>query len=81
VCAYLVINPRDTRVAGLTQAESDVVALVSAGCSNGEIAARRGTSLRTVGNQLSAIFKKLGLSSRHALVQLVAGQPRRSRDT
>jgi DNA-binding CsgD family transcriptional regulator len=77
VCGYLVIGRQDPHIAGLTQAESDVVALLSSGCSNGEIAARRGTSVRTVGNQLSAIFKKLGLSSRNELVELATGLPRR----
>jgi DNA-binding CsgD family transcriptional regulator len=77
-CGYLVIRSQDPHIVGLTQAESGVVALVSSGCSNREIAARRGTSVRTVSNQLAAIFKKLGLSSRNELVELAAGLPRRS---
>lgn len=81
VCGYLVIGPQDTRVAGLTQAESDVVALLSMGFKNGEIAARRGTSVRTVENQLSVIFKKLGVKSRNELVEFAAGLPRLPPDT
>ncbi len=80
MCGYLVLAPRDARVAGLTPAESDVVTLLSMGCANGEIASRRGTSVRTVGNQLSMVFKKLGLKSRNELVEFAAGRPRRPPD-
>jgi DNA-binding CsgD family transcriptional regulator len=73
-----VIGHQDPHIVGLTLAESDVVALLSSGSSNREIAAHRGTSVRTVSNQLAAIFKKLGLSSRNELVELAAGLPRRS---
>lgn len=56
----------------LSTAESEVAALAVAGLSNAEIAKRRGTSTRTVANQMAAIFKKVGAGSRaelaHALV-------------
>jgi DNA-binding NarL/FixJ family response regulator len=48
----------------LSRAEREVVACVLQGCSNGAIAAQRGTSLRTVAVQLQSIFRKLGVGSR-----------------
>lgn len=62
---------------GVTPAEADVVRGVLAGESNAAIAARRGTSVRTVANQLAALFKKLGVGSRAELVHhvVVGGTP------
>ncbi len=51
----------------LTASERDVAVLASSGLSNHEIAARRGTSTRTVANQLASILQKTGASSRRAL--------------
>jgi DNA-binding NarL/FixJ family response regulator len=48
----------------LTEAEIAVVHDVLAGLSNAEIGDKRGTALRTVANQVAAIFRKLGVSSR-----------------
>lgn len=56
----------------LTGSEVAVVELVCAGLSNAEIAARRGSSKRTIANQLASIFKKLSVGSRHELIVLVA---------
>jgi DNA-binding CsgD family transcriptional regulator len=61
---------------GLTPAERAVVFGVVRGLSNSEIAAERGTSPRTVANQLHAVFAKLGVSSRAELVALGAGRVR-----
>lgn len=56
-------------VAGrLTSAECDVLRRVLRSESNEAIARARGTSRHTVSNQLAAIFKKLGVSSRWELV-------------
>lgn len=49
---------------GLTKAEQEVARLVCEGLSNIAIAERRGTSARTVANQLARVFEKLGVSSR-----------------
>lgn len=49
---------------GLTPAERDVAKMVLAGLSNDEIARRRGRSIRTVANQVAALFRKLQVSSR-----------------
>lgn len=62
-------------LAGLTKAEQAVVALVVAGLTNAEIAARRNTSVRTVSNQLAAIFQKAGVGSRVELASRVNGLP------
>lgn len=53
---------------GLTAAERDVAWRVVQGKSNREIAALRGTSVRTVAVQLRSIFEKLGVSSRAELM-------------
>lgn len=51
----------------LTDAEADVARLAIEGLSNAEIAKRRGTSLRTVANQMASILGKLGMQSRREL--------------
>ena len=50
--------------AGLTPAESAVLALVAEGRDNRNIAARLGKSEKTVRNQVSVILDKLGVQSR-----------------
>ncbi len=54
-------------VQGLTAAERDVARLAARGLSNREIAASRGTSVRTVANQVASVFVKLGVGSRREL--------------
>jgi DNA-binding NarL/FixJ family response regulator len=53
---------------GLTRAEQDVARLVEQGRSNREIAATRNVSPSTIANQLRAIYSKLGVGSRSAMV-------------
>jgi pimeloyl-ACP methyl ester carboxylesterase/DNA-binding CsgD family transcriptional regulator len=48
----------------LTGREREVLALVARGLANDEIAARLGIASKTVRNQVSALFEKLGVSSR-----------------
>jgi DNA-binding CsgD family transcriptional regulator len=48
----------------LTDAEREVIAYILAGMTNAEIARSRGTSVRTVANQIAGIFKKTGARSR-----------------
>jgi DNA-binding CsgD family transcriptional regulator len=55
----------------LSAAEKAVVQAAIAGRSNHEIAAMRGTSVKTIGNQLHAIYRKLGVGSRHELAALL----------
>lgn len=68
---------------GLSAAEREVARAALEGLSNGEIAAARGTSVRTVANQLQSIFRKLGVSGRTELIQWsqvgFAGLPRGGR--
>lgn len=54
--------------AELSDAESDVARRIVAGEANEAIARARGTSLRTVANQVASIFRKLGVASRSELV-------------
>ncbi|OQX67214.1 MAG: hypothetical protein B6A08_16625 [Sorangiineae bacterium NIC37A_2] len=54
----------NTAPAHLTQAERDVLKHVIAGQSNRQIAEHRGSSERTVANQIAALLRKLGASSR-----------------
>ena len=55
---------------GLTPSESEVMAHLVAGRSNAEIAVLRGSSPRTVANQVASVFRKLGVASRLELVAL-----------
>jgi DNA-binding NarL/FixJ family response regulator len=51
----------------LTPAEQQVALAALSGLSNADIARMRGSSPRTVANQLAAIFRKLGVRSRSEL--------------
>jgi pimeloyl-ACP methyl ester carboxylesterase/DNA-binding CsgD family transcriptional regulator len=65
-------QPRAVREAGLTLAETAILGLVAEGLDNRTIAARLGKSEKTVRNQLSVIFDKLGVHSRsQAIVKLL----------
>jgi DNA-binding CsgD family transcriptional regulator len=55
---------------GLTAAESEVALFALKGCETAEIAALRGVAEGTVRAQLTAIYTKAGVSSRHALASL-----------
>ncbi len=56
----------------LSASEREVMALVCEGLSTGEIAARRGSSSKTVSNQLGRIYRKCGVNSRFELVAKLA---------
>ena len=55
----------------LTPRDRDVMALVLAGHTNAEIARRLNIQLQTLKNALSAIYDKLGVSSRLQLAVLL----------
>lgn len=59
---------------GLTAAEIEVAKLAVSGLSNRAIAEKRGSSVRTVANQMASVLQKLGATSR---VQVAArlGEP------
>jgi DNA-binding NarL/FixJ family response regulator len=52
----------------ITEAEREVWRLAYGGMSNAEIAERRGTTVRTVVNQVASLFRKLGVAGRAGLV-------------
>jgi DNA-binding NarL/FixJ family response regulator len=52
----------------ISPAERAVLVLLIRGLSNGEIAAERGTSVRTVANQLQKLYRKFHVTSRVELV-------------
>lgn len=54
----------------LTDAERDIAARILRGESNRDIAERRGTSVRTVANQIAGLYHKLGIASRAELAAL-----------
>lgn len=55
-------------LAALSDCERDVVAHLAAGATNAGIASIRGSSERTIANQLQSAFRKLGVRSRAELV-------------
>jgi DNA-binding CsgD family transcriptional regulator len=73
---FAIIPLAGERAACLSQlspAELSVLAELAAGRSNRQIATSRGTSLRTVTNQVSALFTKLGVRSRAELALSLSG--------
>jgi DNA-binding CsgD family transcriptional regulator len=69
VLSFPVTDPPASR---LTAAEADVVRQIVMGRSNQEIAACRGTAVRTVVNQVAVILRKLGARSRYDVVAQLA---------
>jgi DNA-binding CsgD family transcriptional regulator len=59
---------------GLTERETEVLALVREGHSNAEIAARLSISAKTVDHHVSAILGKLGARTRREAAQIEAAQ-------
>ena len=57
---------------GLTSAELAVARMAVAGLTDTQIAAVRGCSVRTVGKQLGAAYRKLGVCSRRELAREAA---------
>jgi DNA-binding NarL/FixJ family response regulator len=58
--------------ARLPRAQREVLELLLAGLSNGDIARRRLRSARTVAHQIETLFRKLGIGSRAELFALAA---------
>ncbi len=69
-----VREPAGAPVTRLTSRELEVATLAASGLTNGQIAARLGTSPRTVGTHLSHVFDKLVVSSRAGLPDALAGR-------
>jgi DNA-binding NarL/FixJ family response regulator len=60
----LSIPAEASATAALTAAELEIARAIAAGATNAEIARRRGTSVRTVGNQVASILRRLEVDSR-----------------
>lgn len=60
---------------GLSDAEREIVGRVVDGWSCARIADARGTSPRTVEKQLQAVYRKVGVGSRSALVAALSATP------
>ena len=69
------LSPLRPLPATLTRSEREVVTEMIEGASNAEIAKSRGTSMRTVANQLKSAYRKLGVFSRAELVALIGVVP------
>lgn len=61
----------------LTRAERQVLVLLLVGCQNAAIAAARGTSTRTIANQVTGLFRKFATNSRNELAARVVSLARR----
>jgi DNA-binding CsgD family transcriptional regulator len=72
---FLVVSyPLRELVAGkLSATEAEVALLAMNGLSNAQIAETRGTSVRTVANQMASVLRKLGVASRRQLVSVLLG--------
>lgn len=66
------LTPVASSAAVLSDAERAVVASILRGERAAAIARERGTSIRTVANQITSIYKKLGVSSRREALALLA---------
>jgi DNA-binding CsgD family transcriptional regulator len=63
------LQPEIFDCAAWTPSEKQILALVARGMSNAAIAGARGTSVHTVANQIAALFRKTGATSRAELAR------------
>jgi DNA-binding NarL/FixJ family response regulator len=72
--ALLVLSrpAEPVRPEGLTVAQFEVALAIARGASNADIARERGTSVRTIANQVAAIFKCLGVGSRFQVAAAIS---------
>lgn len=63
--------PSGDKLSALTLSERAVAGLAASGLSNRRIAELRDASLRTIANQLTSAYKKLGVASRRELSALL----------
>jgi DNA-binding CsgD family transcriptional regulator len=74
---FLVVSYEPNLPAELAPAEREIARAILAGKPNAEIARERGTSPRTVANQVASIFRRLGVGSRAELVERLTAGSRR----
>jgi DNA-binding CsgD family transcriptional regulator len=65
----------------LSPAEQEIVCSMLEGHSNADVAKQRGTSSRTVSNQIATIFKKLNVNSRSELSDLLFNPAHKSKQS
>jgi DNA-binding NarL/FixJ family response regulator len=71
---WVIGAPRpDAILTLIPPAEQDVLRRLVEGCAYDEIASQRGRSVRTVANQLAAVFRRLGVSGRAELILMLYG--------
>ncbi len=61
-------TPERPRAAGLSSREAQIMTLIAAGHSNGQIAAQLVLAEKTVKNHVNRIYAKLGVGSRPAAI-------------
>ena len=61
-------TPGRPRTAGLSSREAQIMSLIAAGHSNGQIAAQLVLAEKTVKNHVNRIYAKLGVGSRPAAI-------------
>lgn len=66
VFSFPIVEPEDA-LQSLSPSEQQIVRSLLRGASYAQIASKRRTSVRTVANQVAALYKKLGISSRSEL--------------
>ncbi|MBF6227808.1 hypothetical protein IU470_22205 [Nocardia abscessus] len=67
-------QPQNSRWRELSRAEREIAVLVAAGWANSAIAARRGSSIRTVDTQVSIVLRKLMLTTRADVIRHVPNE-------
>jgi DNA-binding NarL/FixJ family response regulator len=73
--AVVVVSvPLADAARSLTDAEQRVAELAARGMSNAQIATERGTSVRTVANQIASCLRKLDVGSRAALARVIGAR-------
>jgi DNA-binding NarL/FixJ family response regulator len=72
----LVLSYEEGKIAlpdALSKGEREVAEALLKGKSNQDIADARGTSVRTVANQVASVFRKCGVASRAELIAKLRG--------
>jgi DNA-binding NarL/FixJ family response regulator len=69
------ISGRPAATGELTETERRIAALAAEGLSNKEIASALFVTPKTVGTQLSRIYRKVGVHSRTELARHISGEP------